>query len=90
MKPTRSISRRSLLGRVGRASLLVLGGCTGVGAPIEERPPGSPRVPRREPLGGSAGRGCTDGDSGRHVDPPGHGRGCRTSTEERRRRRSNQ
>jgi len=87
MKPTRSISRRSFLGRVGGASMLALGGCTVAGGRIEERPPGPPRAPRREPLGGNEGRGCTDGDSGRHVDPPGRGRSCRTSTEERRRRR---
>lgn len=72
MKPDRSISRRSFLGRVGGASMLALGGCT-VRGPIDEDPPGPPRSPppgrRRE--------SCTDGDSGRHVDPPGRGRHCR-------------
>jgi hypothetical protein len=86
MTPTRPISRRSFLGRVGGASIFALGGCTVSGGPIEERPPGSPRAPRREPLGGG-GRSCTDGDAGRHVDPPGHGRSCRSSAERRRRRR---
>jgi hypothetical protein len=37
MKPTRTISRRSFLGRGGSASLLAPGGCTMAGGPIEER-----------------------------------------------------
>lgn len=87
MRPIRTISRRSFLGRVGGASLLALGGCSAVGGPIEERVPRAPRAPPREPLGRSESRGCTDGDAGRHVDPPGHGRSCRPSAEDRRRRR---
>jgi hypothetical protein len=87
MRPIRTISRRSFFGRVGGASMLALGGCAILGGPIEERVPRAPRAPRREPLGGEEGRSCTDGDAGRHVDPPGHGRSCRSSAEERRRRR---
>ena len=84
MRPTRRISRRSFLARIGGASALALAGCTYEGV-IDERPPGSPR---REPLPGRREHEtCTDGDSGRHVDPPGHGRGC--SSTRRRRRRPN-
>ena len=84
MRATRRIGRRSFLGRVGGASVLALGGCA-FGGVIEERPPASPR---REPLPGRREHeSCTDGDSGRHVDPPGHGRGC--SSTRRRRRRPN-
>lgn len=84
MNPSRKISRRSFLGRVGGASAFALAGCT-FGGVIDERPP---RAPRPEPPAG-AGQpaGCTDGDSGRHVDPPGHGRGCSTDTRRRRRPR---
>jgi len=75
MRPVRKLSRRSFLGRVGGASFLALGGCTTVMGPIDEDPAGPPRV---EPGGGRGeGEGCTDGDSGRHVDPPGRGRHCR-------------
>ena len=75
MRPIRKLSRRSFLGRVGGASLLALGGCTTVVGPIDEEPP---RPPRSQPRGGRReSTSCTDGDSGRHVDPPGNGRHCR-------------
>ena len=85
MKATRSIGRRSFLGRVGGASMFALAGCAIGGPVIDER---LPRAPRTEPPAAPpATRSCTDGDSGRHVDPPGRGRSCRGSAEERRRRR---
>jgi hypothetical protein len=72
MRPARKISRRSFLARIGGASVLALGGCTMTG-PIDEDPHGPPRRrPPRRPR-----ESCTDGDSGRHVDPPGRGRHCR-------------
>jgi hypothetical protein len=75
MKPVRRISRRSFLGAVGGASGLALAGC--VTRPIEEDPYDPPPVPRNVP-DGDYGREppCADGDSGRHSDPPGHGRRC--------------
>jgi hypothetical protein len=82
MRPTRKISRRSFLGRVGGAiggaSLLGLAGCTTV-RDHDSVDPGSGA--RGEGFPGTAGnwdreRECTDGDSGRQVDPPGRGRRC--------------
>lgn len=76
MRPTRSISRRSFLTRVGGAVTLgagagALSGCVGLADadPYDPlgRPYGGGRVP--PPRGG-----CTDEDSGRYSDPPGRGR----------------
>lgn len=82
MKPDRKISRRSFLARVGGASVFALGACT-TGS-IHERPYDPPAEPGR---GGLEREGCTDGDSGRHVDPPGQGRTCRFGEGRRRPRR---
>jgi hypothetical protein len=81
MKPARTIGRRSFLVRVCGASVLALGGCTA--GPIHERPYDPPAEPGR----GIEREGCTDGDSGRYVDPPGHGRHCRFGEGRRRPRR---
>jgi len=82
MRSDRAISRRSFLARVSGASAFMLGGCaTG---PIHERPYDPPAEP---PRGTGDRQGCTDGDSGRYVDPPGQGRTCRFGETRRRPRR---
>jgi hypothetical protein len=77
MKPARTISRRSFLAAVGGASGLALAACAT--RPIDEHPYDPPTEPRNVP-NGDYGRAppCFDGDSGRHADPPGHGRHCGT------------
>jgi len=83
MKPDRTISRRSFLARVSGASVFALGACTTTGS-IDEQPYDPPLEPTR---GGLEREGCTDGDSGRYVDPPGQGRHCRFGETRRRPRR---
>lgn len=82
MTPDRSISRRSFLASVSGSSVFALGACTT--GPIHERPYDPPPEPTR---GGLEREGCTDGDSGRYVDPPGQGRHCRFGESRRRPRR---
>ena len=71
MKPIRTINRRSFLGAVCGASGLSLAACAG--PPIDERPYHPPGAPRHVP-DGDYGRAppCSDADSGRHADRPGH------------------
>ena len=75
MKPVRTISRRSFLGAVGGAATLAA--CVTRPGPIEEDPYDPPPEPRNVP-NGDYGRAppCSDGDHGRHADPPGAGRRC--------------
>ena len=77
MKPVRTISRRSFLAAVSGASSLALAGCVGGSGPIEEDPYDPPPEPRNVP-NNDYGREppCSDGDHGRHADPPGQGRRC--------------
>src|SRR3954454_6733305 len=82
MTPSRKISRRSFLGRVGGGSLmagsfLALTGCVGYG--YSDSDPFDPAGAGRGYRGGW-GRprgGCTDGDRGEYADPAGGGRNCR-------------
>lgn len=74
MKPTRKLSRRSFLGRVGGGALgagsfLALTGCVTTGYTDSDP---------YDPIGGGRGSrygGITDADRGRYADPPGRGRG---------------
>jgi hypothetical protein len=76
MKPTRKISRRSFLrrvggGAVGAGSFLTLTGC--VTGPSDS----DPYDPAGGGWGSGGGRGYSDNDTGRYADPPGQGRGPR-------------
>lgn len=82
MTPDRNISRRSFLTRVSGASMFALGACTT--GRIDERPYDPPAEPARDRFERER---CTDGDSGRNVDPPGRGRTCRFGEGRRRPRR---
>jgi hypothetical protein len=80
MKPMRKLSRRSFLATVSGGAAFALAGCA---TPREETTPYDPledAAPRErgrlEPGGEERARGCTDGDSGRYHDRPGHGRTC--------------
>src|SRR4051812_15403657 len=82
MKPSRKISRRSFLGRVGggtvmAGSFLSLTGCVGYG--YSDADPYAPAGGGGRGFHGGYPRqgGCTDGDSGQYADPAGHGRNCR-------------
>jgi hypothetical protein len=79
MTPVRTISRRSFLGAVSGASGLALTAFAIITPPIDEHPYDPPSEPRNVP-NNDYGRAppCFDGDSGRHADPPGHGRHCGT------------
>ena len=77
MKPTRKISRRSFLhrvggGAIGAGSFLALTGCatTGYSDSDPYDPPGGGGG-----YGGRYGRGYSDDDRGPYADPPGRGRG---------------
>lgn len=74
MKPTRKLSRRSFLrrvggGAVGAGSFLALTGCATTGYTDSDP---------FDPIGGGRGGrwgGVTDADTGAYADPPGRGRG---------------
>lgn len=81
MKPTRSISRRSFLKRVGGGAALAGGalsltGCFGMTDSDPYDPIGGGRGGRRGRRGrrDDDDRGCTDRDRGQRADPPGRGR----------------
>ena len=74
MKPTRKLSRRSFLRRVGGSALgagsfLALTGCATTGYSDHD-----PYDPVGGGYGRRNGRGYSDNDSGRYADPPGQGR----------------
>src|SRR3982751_253940 len=80
MKPSRKISRRSFLGRVGggtvmAGSFLALTGCVGYGYSDADPydPAGAGHGYRN---GWRRPGGCTDSDSGQYADQAGHGRNC--------------
>ena len=90
MKATRSMSRRSFLGRISGGAVAVgamaaLSGCATLESDADAYDPiggggGGRRRRRRD--GDDDGRrggggGCSDSDSGRNADPSGRGRRCR-------------
>lgn len=90
MKATRSMSRRSFLGRISGGAVAVgamaaLGGCATLESdadpydPIGGRGGGRRRRRRDDDDDGrrGGGGGCSDSDSGRNADPAGRGRRCR-------------
>ncbi len=80
MKPIRTISRRSFLGRVGGLSALTLAGCAAPRGETRAYDPLEDAAPRERgrvlPGGEERSRGCSDGDSGSRSDPAGRGRRC--------------
>src|SRR5436309_666335 len=81
MKPSRKISRRSFLGRVGGGSLmagsfLALTGCVGYGySDSDPYDPAGGGARGARGWGRPRGGGASDNDSGPNGDPAGQGRG---------------
>lgn len=77
MKPTRSLSRRSFLGRVAGGAIVGGAALTVLGAS-----PAHAQITDQDSTDTAGhGRGnITDGDSGRTSDPSGRGRGARRTS----------
>jgi hypothetical protein len=79
VRATRTISRRSFLGRVAGASALALAGCATPRREVNTYDPLEDAAPRER--GGLAATRCSDTDAARH--PPGdrhdEGRNCNNS-----------